>query len=329
MKKINLFLLLILTYASPILAQDYLAEEKSGYKGGFIPELKKLEKSINFIAIGDFGRNGQYFQKEVATQMGKAAMTIESEFTISVGDNFYPNGVRSVTDPQWNSSFESIYTNHSLYEDWIIALGNHDYRGNIQAQIDYTNISRRWFMPATYYSKVIEIDHNQKLLLVVMDTNPFIKSYYERDGEMLENLNKQDTLAQKKWLEKTLATQDPNIKWKIVVGHHPLYSGGKRKKSNDTILFEKQFADFFDKHKVDAYICGHEHDFQIVKPKGRYTTQFLTGSASEVRPTGHTNGTIFAAAEPGFLTFSLSTNKLIAQAVNEKGIILHTTEITK
>ncbi|WP_026705328.1 metallophosphoesterase [Flavobacterium soli] len=324
----NIIYILLFVFGNTF-AQDYLSEEKSGYKGGFIPELKVLDESLNFIVMGDFGRNGQYFQKEVAEQMGKASMTIESDFTISVGDNFYPNGVQSTTDYQWISSFENIYTNHSLYENWYVALGNHDYKGNIQAQIDYSNSSRRWKMPAKYYSETFELKNGEKVLMVVMDTNPFIDGYYEKGSEMYENIIAQDTILQKKWLIETLNTSDTSIKWKIVVGHHPLYSGGKRKDNPDTKGFEKKFADLFDQYKVDAYLCGHEHDLQIIKPKGRYTTQFLSGAACEIRPTGKREGTLFAASEPGFMTFSINEKKLQVQVVNEKGKIIYTTEINK
>lgn len=324
----NIIYILLFVFGNTF-AQDYLSEEKSGYKGGFIPELKVLDESLNFVVMGDFGRNGQYFQKEVAEQMGKASMTIESDFTISVGDNFYPNGVQSTTDYQWISSFENIYTNHSLYENWYVALGNHDYKGNIQAQIDYSNISRRWKMPAKYYSETFELKNGEKVLMVVMDTNPFIDSYHKKGTFMYENIIAQDTIAQKKWLIETLNTSDKSIKWKIVVGHHPLYSGGKRKDNPDTKGFEKKFAGIFDQYKVDAYLCGHEHDLQVIKPKGRYTTQFLSGSACEIRPTGNREGTLFSASEPGFMTFSINENKLQVQVVNEKGKIIYTTEINK
>jgi len=324
----NIIYILLFVFGNSF-AQDYLSEEKSGYKGGFIPELKVVEESLNFIVMADFGRNGQYFQKEVAEQMGKASMTIGSDFTISVGDNFYPNGVQSTTDHQWISSFENVYTNHSLHENWYVALGNHDYRGNIQAQIDYSKVSRRWKMPAKYYSKTFELKDGNKVLMVVMDTNPYIDSYYKKSSDMYENIIAQDTIAQKKWLIETLNTSDKSIKWKIVVGHHPLYSGGKRKDNPDTKTFEKKFAGMFDHYKVDAYLCGHEHDLQVIKPKGSYTTQFLSGSACEIRPTGNREGTLFSASEPGFLTFSINDKKLLVQAVNEKGIIIYTTEITK
>lgn len=322
----TLFLLLLCIIGS---AQPKEERELSGYQGGYIPELKTLSKSMNFLLMGDFGRYGQFYQKEVALQMGKAAATIESDFVVAVGDNFYPNGVQSTQDYSWIASFESIYTHYDLQTPWYVALGNHDYRGNIQAQIDYSKLSRRWHMPSAYFSKTFELKNGNKVLMVVMDTSPFIDSYHEKGSDMHENIIVQDTTAQKKWIEKQLATTDEAVKWKIVVGHHPLYSGGKRKDNPDTKAFEKKFANMFDKYKVDAYFCGHEHDLQIIKPKGRYTTQFLSGTACEVRSTGSREGTIFAAEKAGFMTFSLNDLNLLAQVVDANGTIIHTTTIEK
>lgn len=327
MKKIFILLLAFVNFSA--FSQSYLEEQKSGYREGFIPDLKTQDKSLNFLVLGDFGRFGQYYQKDVALQMGKAAMTIESDFTICVGDNFYPNGVQSTTDHQWISSFENVYTNIGLHSNWYVALGNHDYRGNVQAQIDYSKVSRRWHMPEKYYSETFSLENGEKVLMLVMDTNPYIRSYHKPGTDMFANITAQDTLAQTKWLNESLKNADASVKWKIVVGHHPLYSGGKRKTNSDTIDFARRFANLFDKYKVDAYICGHEHDLQIIKPEGRYTTQFLSGAGSEVRPTGTTDGTLFSKAEAGFMTFSLTNKKMIIQVVNYEGKISYTTELKK
>lgn len=306
-------------------------EKQTGYKGKNIPDLTYIEDSYSFLVLGDFGRVGDYYQQDVARELRHATIALEAEFIVSVGDNFYPNGVASTTDYHWISSFETIYKDPSLYTDWYVALGNHDYRGNVQAQIDYSNVSRRWNMPARYYSKTFEVNDNERLLLIVMDSNPYIDSYHE-DPEKYTGVAAQDTAKQTQWLIEQLKTDDPQVKWKVVVGHHPLYSGGKRKESEDTKLFEKKFADLFDQHQVDAYICGHEHDLQIIKPQGRFTTQFLSGAASEVRASGNREGTIFAAAEPGFMAFSIVDGKMLVQTVraNETGAkVLHKYELTK
>ncbi|MBB1138512.1 metallophosphoesterase [Myroides sp. WP-1] len=313
MKKI-LYTFLLLSLTGIAQAQTPFEYEKStGYSGENIPSLKFQDDSFNFVVLGDFGRVGDYYQKDVARAMGNAMVVLDGEFVVSVGDNFYPNGVASTQDYHWISSFEQVYTNPALYADWYVALGNHDYLGNVQAQIDYTQVSRRWNMPDRYYSKTFKLENGKKLLLVVMDTNPFIDSYQK--SAKYSDLREQDTAKQMQWLEETLSQTAEDVQWKIVVGHHPMYSGGKRKTNKDTQGFEQKFADLFDRHRVDAYICGHEHDLQIIKPKQRYTTQFLSGAASEVRPSGTMEHTLFSAAEPGFMTFTIAGEVLTVQVV--------------
>ena len=315
--------------ATAALAATISEEKASGYQGGFIEQLQVQEKALNFLVVGDWGRNGQYHQKTVAEQMGNAAMTMDAEFIISTGDNFYPDGVISTGDPQWKSSFEEVYTAHSLFQDWNVVLGNHDYRSNPEAQIAYSKISRRWNMPDYYYAKKVAIDGDstQKVLFVYIDTNPFVKKYYQ-DEKAKANVAKQDTLAQIKWLNQMLSDPDPSIKWKIVVGHHPLYCGGKRAKSQDTNDIRRTFEPIFEKHQVDTYICGHEHDLQHIKPKGK-THYFVSGSGCEVRPTGNIDGTKFAAADFGFMTFSATAKNLMVQVVNDQGAIIYTGQIDK
>jgi hypothetical protein len=78
-----------------------------------------------------------------------------NRFIISVGDNFYPKGVKSVDDPQWKTTFEDVYSAPSLKCRWYIVGGNHDEYSNISAQIAYTIKSPRWFFPNYYYRETI------------------------------------------------------------------------------------------------------------------------------------------------------------------------------
>src|SRR5688500_13514028 len=84
-----------------IFAQDanYKSQYESGYRGGFIKGIKLQEDALDFIIVGDWGRQGEYFQKAVADQMSNAATSLDLDFVISTGDNFYPDGVASVQDP--------------------------------------------------------------------------------------------------------------------------------------------------------------------------------------------------------------------------------------
>lgn len=280
-------------------------------------DLKQEIDGIAFLAIGDFGRHGAFTQKEVARDMGTVAEILDLNFTVSVGDNFYPTGVQSTQDYQWISSFESIYTHHLLHEPWFVALGNHDYEGNVQAQIDYSNVSRRWEMPNRYFERLIEIDNDQYLQLLVIDTNPMVSKYLKEPEKYL-GINDQSTQEQLKWIEDKLSTTNPKIVWRIVVGHHPLYSGGRRKTAKETQEIQHLLEPVFEKHKVDAYICGHEHDLQIIKRNNKPFTQFLSGAGSELRESGRTEGTLFADAVPGFMAFTLTNKVLTAYVIQSQ-----------
>eukprot|EP01040_Poterioochromonas_malhamensis_P027048 gene27048-34180_t len=61
--------------------------------------------ALSWLVVGDWGRRGEHHQREVGLAMETAAAELASRFVLSVGDNFYPDGVESVTDSHWKESF--------------------------------------------------------------------------------------------------------------------------------------------------------------------------------------------------------------------------------
>jgi tartrate-resistant acid phosphatase type 5 len=277
---------------------------------------------LQFYVFGDWGRNGEFHQKDLAELMNKATAIVEPEFIISTGDNIYPAGVASTQDPLWKSSFEDIYAGHGLHCPWYVVLGNHDYGGNVQAEIDYSKISRRWHMPSRYYAVDQLMDDKTKITFVYIDTNPLNDEYYEDDHR--DQVVTQDTTRQLKWIDSVLTKTDAT--WKFVIGHHPLYTGGKR--AEDTPYLRNHLERLFKKHKVDAYFCGHEHDLQYIKPEGP-THYFVSGAGSEVRPTGKLSSTIFSASVQGFMTVGVTQKKMKVQVLDYTGKELYDVEIPK
>jgi hypothetical protein len=286
--------------------------------------------ALNFIVLGDWGRVGEDHQIPVANQMATVAQKINRDFIISTGDNFYPRGVASEFDPQWKYSFEDIYKAFSLQWDWYSVLGNHDYLGNPNAQVAYSKISRRWRMPSRYYSETFAIkgDTTNQVLIAFIDTNPLIPEFY-KSKIYGPNVAGQDSTAQKLWLENVLSNSSPNIKWKIVVGHHPLFTATvNRRESYDTRAVRYSLKNILDKHHVDAYICGHDHDLQHLLPSGK-THYFVSGSASEITPIGTLPISKLALSDYGFMVFSVSQKNLIVQVINHLGKVVYKTEISK
>jgi tartrate-resistant acid phosphatase type 5 len=282
------------------------------------------------MALGDWGRNGEYDQLEVAKQMGQWGTDHPNNFVISCGDNFYPSGVVSENDPLFHYSFENIYTAHSLQCDWYPVLGNHDYHTDVDAQVRYTKMSRRWNMPARYYAKEVSLKKDKeikgpekeqakgKVLFVMMDTDPFL---HENKADYVQ--------TEMKWLNETLEKASADVKWKIVVGHHPICTVGPRINNADTITMKNALSKVFEKHRVDVYLSGHEHSLQHLKPDG-FTHQFISGAGSEL--TKVTEGipySKFQASEHGFMYFSIDANRLNVKAINYAGKVLYETELKK
>jgi 3',5'-cyclic AMP phosphodiesterase CpdA len=261
--------------------------------------------------------------------MGIVAKTFKPAFIVSTGDNFYPSGVRSTRDYTWITSFEEIYTAHSLHTDWYVVLGNHDYKGEPQAEIDYSEVDRRWNMPSHYYTKTVYIggDTTQGALLIFIDTTPLLSEYYF-DGDH-QKVKTQDTALQRIWLEKTLSEAPKNIKWKLVFGHHPLYTGGARMKSPETTELKNLLKPIFQKYRVNAYICGHEHSLQYIKPDG-FTNYFISGAGSETTPAiVHPEGGVFSKSENGFMDFTITRDQLRVHVIGYMGEDLYSCMIER
>jgi hypothetical protein len=306
------------------------AHSQSTIHSGSDTSLTIPKKTLNFIAMGDWGRNGEYNQREVARQMGITAKALKGSFIIALGDNFYPSGVASILDHRWVDSYEDIYTAHSLQDDWYVVLGNHDYKGNPDAELQYSKVDRRWNMPARYFSKKIFIngDTSSQVLLVFIDTTPLIAEYYH-SADHAGNVKSQDTLAQRKWLEEVLSDPSPNIKWRIVAGHHPIYSGGKRIDAPETRELNQRLRPIFEKYKVDAYIAGHEHSLQYIKPEG-HTHYFISGAGSETTPAVlYPDGGKYAISENGFMAFSITPESMLVQVQSYQGKVLYKETIRK
>jgi acid phosphatase len=275
---------------------------------------------LNFLVLGDWGRNGEKDQMDVARQMGIAAQAVDAKFVISVGDNFYENGVKSVDDPQWKSSFEKVYTVPSLQVPWWVALGNHDYHGSCDAQIAYSKTSQRWNLPARYFTHTEKIDAANVVEFFFLDTTPMAEAADDKAVSPHE-LKHQDPAEQVVWLEAALAASV--APWKIVIAHHPVYSGGSH--GGTPYIIEHVFP-LLEKYGVQVYFNGHDHDLQHLQA-GKVNL-FCSGAGSKPRQTHLTAHTKFAKGDcSGFVAASLTESQLEVRMIDDQGKLLYTTTI--
>lgn len=170
MKMKKLFLLFTLA----LLGQWAIAQNKIDYS--------VYDDKFNIYVANDLGRNGYYDQKPIAELMGEMAEEVGPEFVIAAGDVHHFEGVRSVNDPLWMTNYELIYSHPELMIDWFPICGNHEYRGNTQAVLDYARVSRRWTMPARYYTKAFN-EEGTTVRIVWIDTTPLIDKYRQENDK--------------------------------------------------------------------------------------------------------------------------------------------------
>lgn len=288
-------------------------------------EWKTLEKPLNFYLANDLGRNGYYDQKPIAELMGRMAENVDIECVIAAGDVHHFEGVRSVNDPLWMTNYELIYNHPELMIPWYAILGNHEYRGNPQAVIDYTNISGRWNMPARYYTFVLEND-GITIRMVMVDTAPLIDKY-RKDSQKYPDACKQDINQQLNWIDSVLTSAKED--WVIVVGHHPIFAE-TGKDDSERLDLQKRLDSVLRKHaNVDMYLCGHIHNFQYIRPKDSKIDYVVNTSGSLSRKVKPIEGTLFCSDESGFSLITADKKELKLHMINKTGKVIYTVKRNK
>ncbi|MDX9749302.1 MAG: metallophosphoesterase [Paludibacter sp.] len=274
----------------------------------------------NFIVANDLGRNGYYEQRAIADQMGQYSEKMDIEFVAAVGDIHHFNGVASVSDPLWMTNFELIYSHPGLMIDWFSQLGNHEYRGNTRACIDYSAVSRRWIMPDRYYTRVVEVDDSTTLRLVFVDTTPIIEKY-RKDSLDYPDAVKQNWIRQLQFVDSIL--REANETWTIVLGHHPVHAYTTKSEGERKDIRER-LDPFLRRHKVDFYFSGHIHNFQHIQAAGSSVDYVVNSSASRSRPVEAIEGTVYCSDKAGFTVCSVSHTAFSINFVDSKGKVIYT-----
>ena len=290
---------------------------------------RQSEDSVIFIVASDMGRRGVSEQQNIADLLGHFVEENKIDFLAVAGDPIHNDGVMSVDDEEWNLKIENVYTAPSLHAiPWYVVSGNHEYNGSVQAIMDYSDVSERWNAPARYFSFTRKIgDGDNECLFVFIDTAPLIDRY--RNDEGYSDAGEQDMTAQLTWLERELSSSE--VRWTIVVGHHPVYAKTTKALSERTDM-QQRVGTLLEEYGADIYICGHIHNFQHIHPTGSKVHYIVNSSASQSRPVhdiDQVDGMIFGNPDPGFSVFSMNNNTCKIVFMNHQGESIYNYTIAK
>jgi hypothetical protein len=238
-----------------------------------------------FIAFGDWGA-GTPFQKEIAAQTIALYRKEPFNAVLMLGDNIYSKGdVKTYGRPYFTETYGPLIEQGVQF---IVALGNHDRVGGFEED------QLHFFKMPGYYYEV----HKPNVDFFVLETNLFAN----------------DT-KQQEWLEAGLKAS--HAPWKIVLGHHPIYSSGQHGMNGG---LQRSLEPILQRYHVPLYLAGHDHDYERLEPiKGvQYIVSggggaYLRG-ASLVLPQSK-----LYVKKHHFLSFQVTHSHLCMEAIDASG----------
>jgi len=240
----------------------------------------------DFVFLGDTG-TGEKDQLKVAAGIEAFCATNKCDFGLLLGDNIYEKGVKDIKDSQWKTKLEEPYKN--LGFRFYPALGNHDHKGNAEAQVAYQ--SARWSLPAKYYHRETKYAD-----LYTLDTDDLTK-------------------AQLNWLDQALSKSSKT--WRIVYGHHPIYSNGEHGRNGEMNGLKKSLLPILRKHNVQFYLAGHDHNLEVIEQDG--AVFIVSGAGAKLRPLQTGSDTVWGKSQLGFSHFDLEEDSAKLRMLDDKG----------
>ena len=221
----------------------------------------------------------------VSSAMKAYCQTQRCDAAVMLGDNIYPDGPTGGADGVSDAKrFDDILLKPfkdfgSIAPDFRIyaTLGNHDWRTSREAalgEVRYMEQTRPFYMDGIIYR--VSPPGRPDIELFVLDTEVLLagETVYEaeladdgselpgREIEEPEPWTKPQTERERNmvaWLEQSLRSS--NARWKIVMGHHPLWSSAGSKFQQARVL-RRLILPTLCKY-ADMYLAGHEHTLEL------------------------------------------------------------------
>ena len=207
------------------------------------------------------------------------------QFGVMLGDNIYPDGATLGADGKDDADrFRHIFAEPygrfgTLGRDFrfYATLGNHDWhtsREGAMAEVNYLASTPPFYMNGLIY-KVSPPETRGEVEIFVLDTQVLLGGLTYMEDELAEDgseipSTKMDGVepwakpqtpleaGQVQWLADALKAS--KARWKIVIGHHPLWAsaGGKYRQSE---ALRGALLPVLCEH-ADLYLAGHEHTLE-------------------------------------------------------------------
>jgi hypothetical protein len=281
---------------------------------------------VRFAVVGD-GGTGDRHQHRVAQRMAEWHGRLAFGFVLMLGDNIYGGwwgyrggGHRRYFEKQFDKPYAELLGRGVIFR---AAIGNHDAR--TRDGRDLIDDTKRFHItgPEGYYSFAAGRGQPKPGSVHTGGEGgaPLVEFFALNTMGLAGGAQDKEQLA---WLEKSLAAS--RARWRIVFGHHPLYSTGRRHGGDEALraLVEPLFTrpdSGGAAPRVHAYLAGHDHFYQRLKPQ-KGVVHFVCGSSGMLRRGNARRTPEVAAVEDqmrAFMLWEATPDALVFRAINDEG----------
>ena len=240
---------------------------------------------LHWLATADSG-SGDRNQLAVGAAMAALQRRDPVDLVILGGDNIYNEGEMSRVGVAFEQPYRELLRAGVPFH---AVLGNHDIRtanGAGQLADPGFGMKGRWY---TVRRGPVEF--------VMLDTNT--------------NATWQHQLP---WLKRVLGAS--SAPWKVVVGHHPIHSSGLYGDDRAAIA---RLTPLFQRHGVQLYIHGHDHNYERSRPINGTTHLNVGNGGATLRPVVPGPESARAASTYGFASLHADADSLTIEAWHTSG----------
>ncbi len=231
--------------------------------------------------------------------------TKDFDFILNAGD-MCDNGKNF---NQWSYALDTygeLFGNTSMF----FSAGNHEDGSNAMAN---------------YFNYTLPVDGDGERLQEDVTDGMFFSFNYANAHFIVLNTNDANNSGlgevQLEWLKNDLANS--NAKWKFVLMHKSIFSGGSHSTDGEVVAMRKQLVPLFDKYGVNIVFAGHDHT---------YTSTYLIDSKGKVVDKSNFDGVQYTGDGVLYVTlgtmgtkyYTYKENKDVTPKFDKDNSILHT-----
>ncbi|MBU2870062.1 metallophosphoesterase [Colwellia sp. E2M01] len=274
--------------------EEFIEAEKADWVEDYRP-MSEFDHAPIYVYPNTDIATEQGGAQAVGLAMTEVCRVKPCEFALQLGDNIYPDGAGADDGKDDQKRMDDLIlapVKPLLAEnpDLMIysALGNHDWKSSrhgVALQTQWMKEQKNFTLGDQGYYKYTIGEPDNDVEFFVLDTNMLLSGqvFHEvplnkdgSEGDLAQALNDgraeleqpeahelpitDEDEKQLAWLADGL--ENSTAKWKIVYGHHILWSIGGTKYSEGHVLRELLLPSLCE--YADAYVAGHEHDLELL-----------------------------------------------------------------